>query len=1381
MTAGSSPGPGRVAWHFRLVTSCLVLVAVAFSQRPGRLVGDTKLDLVVNPGGMLVRALHLWDPQGGFGQVQNQAYGYWFPMGPFFWLGHALSVPGWAVQRAWWSLLLVVAFLGVVKLAGALELGSPTGRVVAGFAYALSPRILTLLGPISIEAWPSAVAPWVLVPLVLGARKGSPRSAALLSALAVAAVGGVNAAATFAVIPLGVVWLLTREPGPRRRSLMTWWPLSVLLGTAWWLIPLLLLGRYSPPFLDYIETSSVTTIPTTLFDALRGTSHWVPYVDRTWQAGNDLISTGYVALNSGVLLLFGIVGTTLAKNRHRQFLVISILVGLMAVTAGHGGTLHGWFTGPERAALDGVLAPLRNVHKFDPVIRLPLVLGLAHLISVMGSAASRAATSAGREQQTPDDVRGERLRYAGVLTLCVISVLGAAGPALTGRLGAANDFESVPGYWSSVAQWLDQHSHDTTALLAPASAFGYYTWGDPDDEPLQPFATSPWAVRNAVPLAPAGNIRMLDAIEGQLDSGRPSDGLAGFLRRAGIGHLVVRNDLRASDEPAAVLVHQALDGSPGIRRVATFGPWVGSPAQVGRGRQSTIVDDGWTNEYRAVEIYEISGAHRAVVASGAPLVIGGPEDLLGLTEAGLLGDAPTVLAVDASEDVPHDGLLLTDGLRRREADFARIQDAKSATLAESDPGRRGAPARDYVLGTSRWETQARILGARSVSASSSRAFADTPGAVLPETLPFAAFDGLLDTAWRSGPPEGQRHPWVGVELESPRAVPSVVVVLAGERGDEGAAARLRVQTDTGSSKAVVALPGEPLTVRLPPGRTSSVKVVGADPGRELSVAEVQIPGVDVDRTLVLPRVPVRWGAPDAVLLSATAGWRDACVDVGPDVRCGVGRGRVGEEPGAMDRTLRLGTGGSYAVSAMAAPVDGEALQGLIQRGQLVNVRASTSAVDDARASAVAAIDGNPGTTWMARPDDKDPTLSLRWLGKRTVRSVQVELDRDAAASRPSRVELVYPGGRQTVQLDDAGTADIEPFRASQVDVRVLAARTTTDLRADGSRERVGVGVSELRLGGTGLLPITLSRVPFDVGCAFGPTLRVGNALYPTTVSASPRDLFDGGMLPATVCGPPRIDVPAGSTRVVLAPAPAFRGVRLVMRRGVIPSPVTAPTTATSTSPVERDLDVPSSGPARIAAVRENQNSGWTARAQGGGTAESVTLDGWQQGWRLTGHVDRIELRFTPDRLYRASLALGGVLLLLLAAAGLRFSRRPGSQRPLVSRSTSPTVLAVAGVLALGVMAGWLAAACGLAAAGASAVLGRRGSGELVPWMSGLLVAAAALFYWQRPLGSPAGWAGTLIAPQLLVAVALGLLASTDLALPGRWKSFRRMAGRSTKR
>ncbi len=173
-------------WRFRLAACCLALVALAFAQAPGNVVTDTKLDLTVDPVGFLGRALSLWDSQGAFGQVQNQAYGYLFPMGPFFALGHLADVSPWVTQRLWWSLLLVVAFLGTVVLLGAMGIGNRWTRILAGFAFALSPRMLSVLGASSVEMWPSALAPWVLVPLVIGLVRGDPRRQAALSALAVA-------------------------------------------------------------------------------------------------------------------------------------------------------------------------------------------------------------------------------------------------------------------------------------------------------------------------------------------------------------------------------------------------------------------------------------------------------------------------------------------------------------------------------------------------------------------------------------------------------------------------------------------------------------------------------------------------------------------------------------------------------------------------------------------------------------------------------------------------------------------------------------------------------------------------------------------------------------------------------------------------------------------------------------------------------------------------------------------------------------------------------------------------------------------------------------------------------------------------------------------
>ena len=135
-----------LAWPLRYLATCLLLAAFCFNTDAGKIVPDTKLDLVIDPGRFLGRALHMWDGQGFAGQMQNQAYGYLFPIGPFFALGRRAHLEPWAIQRLWWSTLLCVAFLGLSKLAGRLRIGTPTSRFLAGLAYALSPHVLSRAG-----------------------------------------------------------------------------------------------------------------------------------------------------------------------------------------------------------------------------------------------------------------------------------------------------------------------------------------------------------------------------------------------------------------------------------------------------------------------------------------------------------------------------------------------------------------------------------------------------------------------------------------------------------------------------------------------------------------------------------------------------------------------------------------------------------------------------------------------------------------------------------------------------------------------------------------------------------------------------------------------------------------------------------------------------------------------------------------------------------------------------------------------------------------------------------------------------------------------------------------------------------------------------------
>ena len=341
----------EAVWRMRRIAVCAVLFAVAFLQQPGRLVADTKLDLVADPVRFLGRALNLWEPEGFAGQLQNQAYGYLFPIGPVFALADGLQVPGWAIQRLWWGIVLSTAFLGARALAARLGIGTPATQLLAGLAYALAPRMLSTVGPVSAEAWPMAVAPWILLPLVAVAAGAPVRRSALRSGVAVALAGGVNAVLSLAAALPALLYLLTRRMGGGGWRLLAWWCAAAALGTLWWVGPLFLLGAYSPPFLDYIEGARNTTAPTWLVETLRGTDHWVgflgPQLGATWQAGLDLATNPALVLDTVIVAGLGLAGLAMRSMPERRWLCAVFLTGLLAVTFGHVGALDGPLPGPS--------------------------------------------------------------------------------------------------------------------------------------------------------------------------------------------------------------------------------------------------------------------------------------------------------------------------------------------------------------------------------------------------------------------------------------------------------------------------------------------------------------------------------------------------------------------------------------------------------------------------------------------------------------------------------------------------------------------------------------------------------------------------------------------------------------------------------------------------------------------------------------------------------------------------------------------------------------------------------------------------------------------------------------------------------------------------
>lgn len=478
------------------------LALVVLVQPWGLTAADTKHDLVANPAGFLAGALHAYTDTFTLGQLQNQAYGYLFPQGLFFLLADPL--PDWIAQRAWWFLVLAVGFLGFFRLVRTVLPAAPGYAALMGsLLYALSPRTLTTLGAISSETWPVMLAPWVLLPFLRPGRL-CWRDAAP-SVVAVACMGAVNATATLAAcLPAGVI-LLWRRAG--KTGLV--WLAGCAAVSAWWITPLLILGRYAPPFTEFIESAGVTTRWLNLAEILRGTTSWAPFVDTERVAGNELATEPVFVLVTVCVAALGLMG--LARlPREWAFM---LLVGVAVL-----GTHAAWYLD----ALDGPLAALRNVHKFDPLVRIPLVLGVAAI-------AARV--------RLPRTLSMGRREAAGLL-VCLV-VMGATSPAWAGRLLPKGAYEEVPGYWQEAASFMN--SLDTRVLIYPPASFARQDWGWTRDEPAQPLLDVPWAVRDAVPLIPPEAIRGLDGAMAQIS--RDPATAPVVLQRLGIGAVAVRHDL----------------------------------------------------------------------------------------------------------------------------------------------------------------------------------------------------------------------------------------------------------------------------------------------------------------------------------------------------------------------------------------------------------------------------------------------------------------------------------------------------------------------------------------------------------------------------------------------------------------------------------------------------------------------------------------------------------------------------------------------------------------------------------------------------------------------------------------------------------------------
>ncbi|WP_425269033.1 alpha-(1-_3)-arabinofuranosyltransferase [Gordonia lacunae] len=1320
---------------------------ICLLQSPGRIAADTKLDLTANPLGFLARAAHLWTPNAPMGQVQNQAYGYFFPHGAFYALGDLLAVPPWIVQRLWWALLLTVGFIGIVRLAETLRLGSPASRMIAATVFVLSPRVLTTLGSISSETLPMMLAPWVLLPVVraLDTRAGDDDPplwrAAARTAAAVALMGAVNAVATLAALGVAVLWWLLHSPRDRRWwRFGAWTAAGLTLACAWWVVPLLILSRVSPPFLDYIESSRVTTQWTSLTEVLRGASSWTPFVSPERVAGAVLVTQPAAVLATGTIAAAGLAGLCMRHMPFRGRLVAILGVGLVVMCVGYAGELGSPVAEQVRVFLDGSGAPLRNIHKFEPLLRIPLVLGVAHLLARVP-----LPGSAGRRETLTAFAHPQRSRPVAAAIVLLVAVIGAGSLMWTGQLAPNGTYESIPRHWQQTADWLAEHSErddggpPARALVVPGAPFADQLWGLTRDEPLQPLSDTPWAVRDAIPLTPPGAIRALDSVQREIAAGRGSPGLAATLAGQGIGFVVLRADLDPETSRSArpLLAQQALDESPGLRRVAEFGPRIGPPSVRG-----VLRDNGLRPGMPAVQIFAVDPAGapaadtgpRLIDTAGLPRVAGGPEAIAELADVrarqGLPPLGPVVLDADARRAGITDGpLIVTDTPSDRETDFGRVDDHSSAIRAPSDPRRTQNAVADYPVDGQSLVHGQWLLDNRSgeveVSTSGSAADAVQPGQTSPANSAAAAFDGNPQSAWVSGGLESAVGRWMRIGFTTPRTDLALTLTTAKALGPDVTSAL--ITTEAGSTVVSGLEPGEPMTVTAPSGATRWVQIRAlrtddGTAGNQFALGEVTVSDL---RTATPLRIRHRVVLPELEAGTEVAQWllyqelsgRASCVS-DPErqmTRCAPGLGLSPETSAVFGRALSVPSDVAVSPTAILRPRPGDALDRLLADDGRVTAHGPRP-VTDPRGGPAAAVDGDPGTSWTApeipdertsragddSPADEDaaanensPTLVLDLPRAQRVDALTIVAPRGYPAA-PTEVAVDLGTGKQVREVDDGGIVRLDPAVTDRIEITIRAQSDLIDVNSLGFASPAPPGIAEVRVSPSPATGSDVDRI-VEIGCDEGIGLTAAGQVVRMSVRARASDLRTGQPVIGRPCGDGRLALPAGQQEVSVNPGDAFTvdAVSLVNGDPVSPPASTSPEVG-EWSAVRRAVTV-ESGPQRLLVVPESTNPGWQARL-GGVSLRPVVVDGWQQGWMVpAGAAGTIHLTYRFDSLYRWSLVIGlALMVLLLLAAWWPSTRRASPGAPiLVPAGRGSTLVAGGAVLAAAwLVSGWW----GLAAA-----------------------------------------------------------------------------------
>jgi arabinofuranan 3-O-arabinosyltransferase len=1237
---------------------------VAFLQRPGLEVVETKVDLHVAPESFLRDVVSAWTPSGSLGHVFAGQYGgYLWPMGPFFALGHLVGLSDWVVGRLWIGAALALSAWGMVRLLDVLA-GRPrnAGHLVGGLLYMLNPYVVTYVGRTSITLLATAALPWLLLCVHRGLR--DPRGwwwPAAFALVLTSTGGGVNVAVT-AWLLLGPALLVLYElgwgavaPGAARGFVVRLVPVAAL-ASLWWVAAVLVHARYGLDFLPYTEQPGTIWSTTSLPESLRLLGFWTSYIGvgytgtlRAFQADAGV----YLGLAPVVVATLAIPALCLGsfawtrRARYAPFFLALVLLGLLVMFVGfpEGAPLRraATFTYNHVQAVRF----LRTSYKAGPLVSL----GLAGL----GALAVYALRP--------------RLRTAALIGAAGLVAIAcwplARGVGLDRQLGLP---DGVPAAWRDAAHDLDRTlPPGRRAMVLPGQLFAFYDWGGTYDPILPALTDRPVATRFIVPFADLRAVDLQWTTDALVSQQRALPGqLRPLLDLMGVGAVV-----QGADDDRAR--SGAVPASSAARVLGALGPPTRAygPPRTVPGAAGTLEPAARLPQVRRWSV-PTGGMVRVLPRDGATVVDGSAPAIADLAAFGALRtDRALHYAADLDEAALRAqaargaSFVISDSNRRRVFVAARLrgntgwtvpaQEKLSEDSAQLDPfPRRGTDA----------QTVARVGGGvASVHADFSPGFAQ-----FPERRPFAALDGDPATAWLADRALATDRHHLDVGFPSPRDVDHVDLMPYSDgqgRVDRVAVNGREFAVHDGWNRLPLGLRGvQALSVRI-----AHVVQPPAGEGGAGGIRELRIPGVRATEALRPPllvehalhgadlrragltylfdrttgddplRPKVVTGARSRGLVrdqqDGERGWARAIAP--PAARAWRADAWVGVAPETPDHVLDAWAGGGGATA-----FDGSSRFEGVGRN-----RASS------------AFDGDPRRAWIAGwIRSRGAWLQWRTRTPRTIRTLRLE--RASVRVRfPTRVRVVADG-RPTAPLAvaaDGGVALPAPLRARTVRIEVLDAAFPPGTPGI-DRQRRAVGVGEVSGDGVPRAAVAHGGTALRLACGDGPALHLGAQVARLRVAATAAAIDAGRPLRAAACGRP-IALPAAPVTVRADAAPwRLDHVRLS-------SPAAASTPVAGGGRVidpgrdgrgARDgVRVAVSGPSWLV-LGESYDAGWHARCDGRSLGKPVALQGYANAWPVDRGCRAVSFSFAPNR----ALLGGDVISLVacLALLALLLLRRP---------------------------------------------------------------------------------------------------------------------------